>query len=363
MKIIHCADLHLDSKMESNLDRDAASMRRDELLDTFENMVDFAGREQVRVIMIVGDLFDKPNVRKAAKQRVVEQIKAHPEIDFCYLRGNHDQSDLIEELMADDEISNLRLFGTEAWTSYDYDEVVITGMELVKENSQTLGMNLVLDQNRFNIVMLHGQESDYQGKDKTEIINLSMLRNKYIDYLALGHIHSRKEERLDERGVYCYSGCLEGRGFDECGEKGFYLLEVEDSKLESTFVPIAKRQLHEVNVPVDPQMDMPEIIRIAKESVANISSDDLVKIIVTGVTDMNFDIDMKRLLRSLDKDFFYIKGYDRTTVAIDYESFRNDRSLKGEFVRLMEQQHMAEDERAAIVELGMKAIMGEDLEV
>ncbi len=363
MKIIHCADLHLDSKMESNLDRDAASMRRDELLDTFENMVDYAAREQVRVIMIVGDLFDKPNVRKVAKQRVVEQIKAHPEIDFCYLRGNHDQSDLIEELKADDEISNLRLFGTEVWTSYDYDEVVITGMELVKENSQTLGMNLVLDQNRFNIVMLHGQESDYQGKDKTEIINLSMLRNKYIDYLALGHIHSRKEERLDERGVYCYSGCLEGRGFDECGEKGFYLLEVEGGKMESTFVPIAKRQLHEVNVLVDPQMDMPEIIRIAKESVVNISSDDLVKIIVKGVTDMNFDIDMKRLLRSLDKDFFYIKGYDRTTVAIDYESFRNDRSLKGEFVRLVEQQHMAEDERAAIIELGMKAIMGEDLEV
>ena len=39
MKIIHCADLHLDSKMESNLDREAASMRRDELLDTFERMV------------------------------------------------------------------------------------------------------------------------------------------------------------------------------------------------------------------------------------------------------------------------------------------------------------------------------------
>ena len=33
MKIIHCADLHLDSKMESNLDREAAGMRRDELLD------------------------------------------------------------------------------------------------------------------------------------------------------------------------------------------------------------------------------------------------------------------------------------------------------------------------------------------
>ena len=52
MKIIHCADLHLDSKMESNLDREAAGMRRDELLDTFERMVAYAAEQNVRVILI-----------------------------------------------------------------------------------------------------------------------------------------------------------------------------------------------------------------------------------------------------------------------------------------------------------------------
>ena len=265
MKIIHCADLHLDSKMESNLDREAASMRRDELLDTFERMVTYAAENEVRVILIAGDLFDKPNVRKAAKTRVIEQIKQHPEIDFCYIRGNHDQLDFVEELSEQENITNLKLFGTDEWTSYDYGDVVITGMELVKENSQTLGMNLVLDQNRMNIVALHGQESDYQGSDRTEMVNLSMLRNKYIDYLALGHIHTYKKERLDDRGVYCYSGCLEGRGFDECGEKGFVLLEVEEGKIHTQFVPIAKRLLHEVCVEVDPSMDMAAIVQKARE--------------------------------------------------------------------------------------------------
>ena len=363
MKMIHCADLHLDSKMESNLDRDAANLRRDELLDTFEDMVTYASEHEVSVIIIAGDLFDKPNVRKAAKNRVMEQIQSHPEIDLCYIRGNHDQNDFIEEMTEKREITNLKLFGSSQWTSYDYDDVVITGLELAKENSQTLGMNLVLDQNRLNIVVLHGQESDYQGKDKTEIVNLSLLRNKYIDYLALGHIHSYKQERLDDRGVYCYSGCLEGRGFDECGEKGFVLLETEGHKIKSEFIPIAKRQLHEVNVEVTQGMEMPAIIEQTKEKIADISSQDLVKIIVTGVTDMDMDVDIKRLLRSLDKDFFYVKGYDKTTIAVDYESFRNDRTLKGEFVRLMEQQHLSEDERAEIIELGIKAIMGEDLEL
>ena len=114
---------------------------------------------------------------------------------------------------------------------------------------------------------------------------------------------------------------------------------------------------------IDPTMDMAAIIRAAKECVKDISSEDLIKIIVTGETNIDTDIDCERLRRSLDQDFFFIKVYDRTSVQIDYESFRNDKSLKGEFVRLMERQHMSEDERAAIIELGMQAIMGEDIEV
>lgn len=362
MRIIHCADLHLDSKMESNLDRQRASLRREELLDTFEAMVNYAREQGVRVMIIAGDLFDKPNIRKSAKNRVLEQFRNNPDIDFCYIRGNHDRCDFLDEIENDAELENVKTFTADQWTSYDYGEVVITGMELVKENASTLGMNLVLDQNRLNIVVLHGQESEYQGNDKAEVVNLSMLRNKYIDYLALGHIHSFKQERLDDRGIYCYSGCLEGRGFDECGQKGFVLLDIEEGAVKTEFIPVGRRCLHEVKVEVVPEMGMQQIIEAAKGKLEEIPSEDLVKIILTGKTEMQKDIDMNRLLNNLGREFFYVKGYDRTTVVVDYESFRNDRSLKGEFVRLMEGQEMTEEERSAIIELGMHAIMGEDIE-
>lgn len=57
MKIIHCADLHLDSNMESNLSREQAMLRREELLETYEAMVAYGAANQVRVILIAGDLF------------------------------------------------------------------------------------------------------------------------------------------------------------------------------------------------------------------------------------------------------------------------------------------------------------------
>ena len=362
MKIIHCADLHLDSKMESNLDPAKARIRRAELLDTYDTMVRYAVEHQVRVIMIAGDLFDKPHIRKTAKVRVLEQMYEHPEIDFLYLKGNHDKSDFLEDMDEDELPENLKLFPGDQWTSYAYDDVIITGMELNAANSKTLAMNLVLDQMKCNIVMLHGQESLYEGKEQAEIINLTELKNKNIDYLALGHIHGYKLERLDERGEYCYCGCLEGRGFDECGEKGFVLLDVEDGKVSSEFVSIAGRCFHEVEVTINDQMNMPQVIDTIQESTSHISEKDMVKVLLKGQIDMDTDLDLNRIVRSFQERFFFFKVYDRTQMLIDYDSFANDKSLKGEFVRLMQQQDMSEEERAAIIELGIKAIMGEEVE-
>ncbi len=362
MKIIHCADLHLDSKMESNLDPQKAKLRRTELLDTYDRMVAYAVAQQVSVIMIAGDLFDKPHIRKTAKTRVLEQIYEHPEIDFLYIRGNHDQSDFLSEMDEDEIPENLKLFPGDQWTSYEYPEAVITGLELNSQNSKTLAMNLVLDQMKCNIVMLHGQESLYDGKDKTEIINLSELKNKNIDYLALGHIHGYKKERLDERGEYCYCGCLEGRGFDECGPKGFVLLTVEEHHVDSVFVPFSSRNFHQIEVEIHDEMNVPQMIDAIDQQTCHIPEKDMVKILLKGQIDMDMDLDIARIVRSFQDRFFFVKVYDRTQMLIDYDSFANDKSLKGEFVRLMQQQDMTEQERSQIIELGIRAIMGEEVE-
>ena len=58
MKLIHCADLHLDSRMESGLPPEKARERRMELLHTFTKMVDMAAEDGVEAILLCGDLFD-----------------------------------------------------------------------------------------------------------------------------------------------------------------------------------------------------------------------------------------------------------------------------------------------------------------
>ena len=58
LKIIHTADLHLESKMGVNLDNEKAKKRRNELLFTFENLILEAKNMDAKVIIIAGDMFD-----------------------------------------------------------------------------------------------------------------------------------------------------------------------------------------------------------------------------------------------------------------------------------------------------------------
>ena len=116
MKILHCADIHLDSAMTANLDKDKARERRSELLASFKDMVGYAVKECIGVIIIAGDLFDTRNISVGAKKEVYNIIINNPGITFYYLQGNHDNGSFVSYL---DEIpANLRMFG-KGWTSYN----------------------------------------------------------------------------------------------------------------------------------------------------------------------------------------------------------------------------------------------------
>ena len=191
MKLIHCADIHLNSSLSTHLDGDKQKQRRTEILHTFLRMVDYAAEQSVDGILIAGDLFDTKKVDRATGNAVLSAITGHPEILFFYLRGNHDADGFLQSL---DEIpDNLKLFG-DTWRYYAWEEdgatIVITGAESSARNAQTLYTSLRLNPKHINLVMLHGQETPYAsgaGQD-AEQIPLALLQNKGIDYLALGHI-------------------------------------------------------------------------------------------------------------------------------------------------------------------------------
>lgn len=364
MKLIHCADLHLDSKLSANLDKDKMKERRSEILHTYEKMVQYASDNEIQAILIAGDMFDTKSISASVRNVVLHSITSHPDINFYYLKGNHDRDNFLSGL---EEIpENLKLFGTD-WTTYEQNGIVISGIELNSENKDSAYISLVLDTKKFNIVMLHGQESESASKDKAEVINLKALRNKGIDYLALGHIHSYKKANLDVRATYCYSGCLEGRGFDECGEHGFVVIDVDENTHAFTheFIPFAQRKLYTVPVDVSECKTTAEMVEKTRQTLKEVGceSSSLVKIILIGELDVECEKDMTYLVSKFKQDFYFIKAYDETKLKIHIEDYMMDESLKGEYVRIvMNDSNLSEEEKTIIVRYGLQAIAGEEVQ-
>ena len=357
LKLIHCADLHLDARMESSLPKEKARERRLEVLRTFTEMVEQASAEHVDAILLCGDVFDAKTISARARNCVLDAILQHPGIIFYYLQGNHDQNSFLADL--EEMPENLRTFGSD-WTSWEQGDVVITGAEISDETVDGLLERLILDEGRINIVMLHGMVSEYEARKQKEGFSLKTLRNRNIDYLALGHIHSFRKEELDERGVWCYCGCLEGRGFDECGEKGYVLLDVKDGKVSSTFVPFAQRTLHEVPVDISGLYTQEEIRRAAEEATAGIDAQDMVKIVLRGEVPPEAEKDASWIRKWLEHAFYFLKVKDETRLAIDPEDYRCDISLKGEFVRLVLASRLSKEEKEQVLRLGIRALAGEE---
>ena len=366
MKLIHTADLHLDSELSAHLDKERARMRRAEILDTFRRMITWAEENGVSAVLISGDLFDTKSVRKNTQNLVLSEVTGHPDIDFYYLRGNHDEDGFIEDL--EDRIpANLKLFGP-SWVKYEAKEdprVVITGAEYSEAHPE-LYATLSLDPDALNIVMMHGQETASGSKNDADVIRLKELRYRNIDYLALGHVHSFREWALDSRGTAVYPGCLEGRGFDEAGEKGFMLLETSEGSREirRTFVPFAKRTLYRIEIDVTGADSTAETLRQTEAEIARlgVTSDSMVEVLLTGSRNAEGEFDPLQIETALSGRYFFSRVKDHTKLSVDYGSYEKDESLKGEFIRTVrDDASLSEEEKNIVIRFGIQALRGEEI--
>ena len=64
MKILHCADLHMDSPMETHMTSEQARIRNAEILKSFRRMTEYAEQQKIRLVLIAGDLFDRERITK-----------------------------------------------------------------------------------------------------------------------------------------------------------------------------------------------------------------------------------------------------------------------------------------------------------
>lgn len=353
MKLIHCADVHLASALETSLSPARARQRRGELLMTFGDMIRFAVNNGVRAVLIAGDLFDASVVPARAAEHAFDLMRGAPAIDFFYLRGNHDGASFSA---LPPNVFVPKKDGEWMVRRYEEENVTVALCDPPEED-EAYPDRLKLDEKSVNIAVLHGQAVS-SGKSCGGQIALRDFAGKNIDYLALGHVHAYQKGELDGRGAYCYCGCLEGRGFDECGVKGFCLLETDAAGLRDTFVPFARRTLHEISADVSNCAGMHDLEAAVLAAVEPMKESDMVALHLTGACPPSLEKDTAYLLQLLRGRFFAARLYDDTRLLLDPADYADDLSLKGAFVREVLQSDMEERDKQRVIACGLSALCG-----
>ena len=369
MKIIHCSDLHLDSDLRSKYSGPEASERKAELLHTFRRLCRWAKEFDADAVLICGDLFDVGTPSPSAVADVEDLILSNQNILFICLRGNHDSGTVL--FRSRRKPDNLILFG-ENWSQWELTDageggrtICIAGREPVAPASDS-GQAFTapeLDPSHLNIVMLHGQVTDGRSGSDPETVPLGLLRGIGIDYLALGHLHLFRAFSLDERGTAAYSGCLEGRGFDECGECGFVLIDTGDynTNLKIRFIPFASRRLYRVPCDITGCLSDTEVYEKIGGALRTSGSGerDLVRLELTGSLEYGCSPDPELIKKEWGDFFHYFEYKDCTEGVIHSEDFLCDATLKGEFVRTVNAADgLSKDARMRVLRCGLRALSG-----
>lgn len=352
MKILHTSDLHIGSPLTSRLSKDKVRERKAELLSGFERMIEEAVYQRVQAVIIAGDLFDTERITKSNAERVIGAMARYPYLDFLYLPGNHEKKALLECGVPLPD--NLKIFG-EDWTYFDYGEVMIVGRQQITSEAFAA---LELGYEKTNVVVLHGALQD--GRSAGEIIGKRDLVGKGIDYLALGHYHSYSRHEIDDTGIAVYAGTPEGRGFDEVGEKGFVIIDADGRRANHTFVPFAKRMLRIADVDLGGADSRSEVNSRVDKALWGIPHTDLVRVRLCGKRSPELFVDEDAIRSRWQSAFYHFEIKDESGIRIDPEDYKYDRSLKGEFIRLVaSKKDISDVEKDKIIRTGLAALMGE----
>lgn len=350
MKLLHAADFHLDSPFQ-RLSAQQAMQRRRELRELPARLAQAARAEGADLVLLPGDLFDGDRVYPESV-RALTQALGGLEVPVVIAPGNHDCADGRSPYLTAEWPDNVRIFTRPELTSFEFPALncVVHGCAFTaphREDGPLAGFAAPED-GRLHLLCVHGEIGP---AGRYGPIPPDALASSGAAYAALGHIHTGTGLRWAGNTPWAYPGCLEGRGFDECGEKGALLVTLEDGGVSARFVPLCRRQY---------RVERVDVSRFG-ESLPAQPSGDLVRIILTGESDQPPDLEAFTV--RAEERFFYAEVRDGTTLPAGLWERAEEDTLTGLFLREMRRRLEAapEEERPGLLlatRFGLAALEG-----
>ena len=325
VKLLHVADLHLDSTFGS-LPADKAVLRRKmqrRLLTRLRELVISSG---VQLVLIAGDVFDSDFVYAETAETLTRELGAM-RVPVFISPGNHDPFTVNSPYAKLELPENVRVFKRNSIECATLPQlgVRVFGAAFTDNHCAPLlgGFTAPERDGYINLMCIHGElapDSPYNA------ITESQLAQSGMDYAALGHIHKGSGLKRAGRTYYAWPGCPEGRGFDECGDKSVYITTISDSGCDVEELRVAGGRYEELTVEPGDGDALTAILSALPENTQN----DVYRIILRG--ECAEAPDTASLTAALESRFFRISLTDRTVPRRDIWESASQDSLKGQLL-------------------------------
>ena len=341
IKILHTADVHLGR--EFIFLREKGREHRNQLLRTFERVIDLAINEKVSILLIAGDLFDTNHVYGIIIGKVLAAFEKleNQGIPVCILPGTHDayNEDSIYRflhfppnvtvLTPDNENKayaglDLTVYG-KPFDDRLIGESALRGLSTVKESSFHVGMAHCSIKTKGFI------EKDSMILDRSEIAKCG------FDYLALGHWHSFQDfSQGDTKAFYC--GSPEPISMDQKAAGNVALVTIhEKGNVTVAPVRIGTRRIDAITIDVGSARSVDNIIQTIE---ARANPDLILRVTLAGLCGMDYDLNAQEIEEQLAGQFFCLRVEDESHPKLEEVSSETipEETVAGKFVRMMQQR-------------------------
>jgi len=270
VKLVHAADIHLDSPMRGLAAYDGAPERelRGATREALRNLVDLCIGERADALLIAGDLYDGDwqdygtgafFAREAARLREAG-------IPVVLIRGNHDAASRItRSLRLPDNVRELPV-DRPGTVAFDDLGLAVHGQGYAKrEVLEDLSAGYPRPvPGMVNVGLLHTSADGREGHAPYAPCKVGRLAEHGYDYWALGHVHQR--ELLHADPPILFSGCLQGRHARETGPKGATIVSFNGRRptLEERALDVVRWEVLEIDA--GPLGDLDEVLDAIERS-------------------------------------------------------------------------------------------------
>lgn len=359
IRMMHAADLHLDSPFAA-LAPEQAAQRRAEQREMLRRLAEECTIKDCELLLLSGDLFDSERVYQETAEMLLDTLR-DLRIRVFIAPGNHDPFSPLSPYATLSWPENVHIFRSRTVEAVPLEDpaVIVYGAAFT-ESRETGLMNgfLANGDERPKVMVLHGvlgEESSVYDPIPELAVSASGL-----DYLALGHAHRMEIRRVGKTTVG-NPGFALGRGFDELGPGHVLYVELDNGSCRVESIELGGRMYQTVSV------------EVAEDPLASIEAAlppydterDIYRIILTGTCQSP---DLSALSDSLAHRFYGLELVDRTLPPLDLWRDVEEDSLKGEFLRQLKSCYDApeaseEDRRLVARAVGLGIALMEGREV